>query len=111
MLIGYGFGGLHRPFGYSHSTYNYNYIHKDRGYNQEKPFVCVKAEAYEYLKLHSDLQEINVEEGEETCESSTDLCYGRIQIIKAEITTANSSEVIVGYEVRILLEASGMIKI
>ncbi|TRY77270.1 hypothetical protein TCAL_06946, partial [Tigriopus californicus] len=95
MIVGYQLGGLHRPIGYSESSYNYNYIHKDRGYYQETPLSCVKAEAYEYLKLQSDLQEVDIEEGDEICESPTDVCFGRIHITKAEITTANSTEVII----------------
>ncbi len=40
FLFGYRFGALSRPIGYNSRGYGYNYIHKDRNYNMQKPYHC-----------------------------------------------------------------------
>ena len=86
MLIGYRTGYLGRPLGYGYGYYNYNYIHANRDYNMEKPFWCKVANQTDYLKSAADVQEVQVDEGEEECSIEDDVCYGRITINAVNFT-------------------------
>ena len=102
LFIGYRFGLLHRPIGYGHSGYGYNYIHKDRGYKQEKPIRCMAANVSEYMKK-SDIgeQEINIDEGEITCAITDNMCYGRISITEVNFTKTDNTSELQGFEVTV----------
>ena len=102
LFIGYRFGLLHRPIGYGHAGYGYNYIHRDRGYKRESPIRCMAANVSEYMKK-SNLkeQEINIDEGEITCSGDEDVCYGRIAITEVNFTKSDNVSELQGFEVRI----------
>eukprot|EP00095_Tigriopus_kingsejongensis_P010693 maker-scaffold261_size233860-snap-gene-1.30 protein:Tk10693 transcript:maker-scaffold261_size233860-snap-gene-1.30-mRNA-1 annotation:"membrane protein" len=100
LLIGFRFGVLSRPIGYGRPAYNYGYIHEHRNYDMERPFTCATTNVTEYLKTRGANQELNIDEGEKRCATSEDVCYGKITVLEANMTLADSSEK-EGFEVHI----------
>ena len=100
MFLGYRRGWLGYPIGYGRHNYNYDYIHKDRNYNQDKPLKCALNDISEFLRPQSELQELNVDEGELTCKSAEEVCYGKILVVGANFTNSNGQRT-EGLEVRV----------
>ena len=87
MLIGFRLGGLGRPIGYGRRGYGYDYIHEERDYNMRRPFHCALANVSEFLRVTSELQELNIDEGEVVCAADEDVCFGRMTVRAVNFTT------------------------
>lgn len=80
MDIGYRFGMLKRPVGFDKSDFGYDYIHKYRNYNLDKPITCTKVQVSEFMRPGDSFQEINIRESEVSCSSSINSCYGKMTV-------------------------------